>query len=864
MKWQPRKRRRRARTVQVCVECLEARRLLAAQLSLNSTTGVLGFMQQSGVNDNLAVNVTAFGWSFTDTTSTVAIDSTLTSAGWMTTPNGQEAFGPNLPQVKSVLVDTGDGTDSVTVRQTTVPITCASLALITLTLGDGTAATELSAPVTFDGTNSGASLVVDDADDTAARSISINSSSMMGVESSPIIYDAAVSHVELKAGTGETIAVNGTPIALNQFTPTTPSVQVLSTGHDTVEVNATPLNSDVLVNAIADGSDDVTVLPQTVLGDVSEGSDSGLSTLVVDDSADTQPRSIAYEPVASLGAVSGFGTGVYSLDNGVGSLTIKGGSGGNTWTIDPRIGYTRSESNTIDTGTGNDTVTVRTVTADETINVNNDGGNAAVDVLDYADMPGIPSILGPIDVTNSAGSTVLKIDESASDVAHTVTVTGSQVSGLTQGVEQFSGVANVSLIGSLAGDAFSVTPSASTAFSINGGPAVHPTARLNVDIAGSSQPMLSSTGTSTLAGSYTFADAQPVSFSNMAEIAPIIASCSGRVYNGQDLTPIVDATVFADENGNGIADPGEPATTTNASGSYVLAGIPVGTVNLIVNATPSNSFVTQSRSVSLSEAMSATADFELLPPDSANRADLVGAFVGTAPGAAIIGRKGKFKIKVANAGAAIAAGTPLVELFASADTSLDETDHPIATFSLGKIKLKPDASKVLSASFVYPSSLPTGTYFLLASVDSTNVIAESNEANNISATSTAIRIGRAAADLAGQFGPLATIPLAGQAFSLPLVIDNLGNIAANGPIDVDLFASADQTLDAADQALAANLKFRIHIKAGGSQLVTLKIPAGVTTPGSVYLIADINATGSLPESSFANNDVVSGEQVMIV
>jgi subtilase family serine protease len=47
-----------------------------------------------------------------------------------------------------------------------------------------------------------------------------------------------------------------------------------------------------------------------------------------------------------------------------------------------------------------------------------------------------------------------------------------------------------------------------------------------------------------------------------------------------------------------------------------------------------------------------------------------------------------------------------------------------------KLKLNPGASKTLKLKLTIPAGLPAGKHFLSAAIDSTNVIAESNETNN--------------------------------------------------------------------------------------------------------------------------------------
>ncbi|WP_452231287.1 hypothetical protein, partial [Lacinutrix sp. MEBiC02595] len=44
-------------------------------------------------------------------------------------------------------------------------------------------------------------------------------------------------------------------------------------------------------------------------------------------------------------------------------------------------------------------------------------------------------------------------------------------------------------------------------------------------------------------------------------------------------------TVFADLDGDGVLDAGEPTATTAADGTYTIPGVPAGTVDIVVDTT---------------------------------------------------------------------------------------------------------------------------------------------------------------------------------------------------------------------------------------------------------------------------------------
>ncbi|WP_452226816.1 hypothetical protein, partial [Lacinutrix cladophorae] len=54
-------------------------------------------------------------------------------------------------------------------------------------------------------------------------------------------------------------------------------------------------------------------------------------------------------------------------------------------------------------------------------------------------------------------------------------------------------------------------------------------------------------------------------------------------------------TVFADLDGDGVLDAGEPTGTTAADGTYTIDGVPAGTVDIVVDTTtlPTGSTLTE-------------------------------------------------------------------------------------------------------------------------------------------------------------------------------------------------------------------------------------------------------------------------------
>jgi hypothetical protein len=202
---------------------------------------------------------------------------------------------------------------------------------------------------------------------------------------------------------------------------------------------------------------------QGALDIISSGS--GDSSLTIDDSADPTSRAVSL----TNGGISGLAPATISWapasvalgQSGVNSLTILGGSGGNTWLVS-NTGNLGSPT-LLETGTGNDSIYVQGTTGG--LNVDNSGGqdflfvgsgNFLVDGT-MANIQGAVNAYG-------AGSTVLYLGDGADTTARTVTLSDSAVAGLapapifwTHASGTTGGVTSLFVQGSSAGSTYTVT-----------------------------------------------------------------------------------------------------------------------------------------------------------------------------------------------------------------------------------------------------------------------------------------------------------------------------------------------------------------------------------------------------------------------
>jgi hypothetical protein len=108
--------------------------------------------------------------------------------------------------------------------------------------------------------------------------------------------------------------------------------------------------------------------------------------------------------------------------------------------------------------------------------------------------------------------------------------------------------------------------------------------------------------------------------------------------------------------------------------------------------------------------------------------DLSAAF-NFVPGASRLGKSVKILVDVGNIGNLPVKGKVTFAIAASTDTTLDPVGTPLAT-ATAKLKVPINDVATFKLKFKIPSGFTAGTYSLVGIVDSTNVVAETDETNN--------------------------------------------------------------------------------------------------------------------------------------
>ena len=234
---------------------------------------------------------------------------------------------------------------------------------------------------------------------------------------------------------------------------------------------------------------------------------------------------------------------------------------------------------------------------------------------------------------------------------------------------------------------------------------------------------------------------------------------------------------------------------------------------------------------------------------------ITGTFT-TSPRASVIGgTSGVLKLKLTNTGSDKFSGPLSIDLNASTDGSLSADDTFITTISLPKVTLRAGASRTVRLKFDYPSDAPDGTYKIIASINAT----DTNTAPATAVTRSAVMIAAPFVDLSTGFGsdqPVTVNP--GHSGSATVTIQNLGNVTASGTIDLNLYASADQTLDASDMLIGSMTGKTIRIRPGKSITLHVRFDAPLDAGGTYNVIASLTSNAQPGDSNSSNDVAVTG------
>jgi hypothetical protein len=340
-------------------------------------------------------------------------------------------------------------------------------------------------------------------------------------------------------------------------------------------------------------------------------------------------------------------------------------------------------------------------------------------------------------------------------------------------------------------------------------------------------------------------------------------------YVGALTSPLAGATVYADLNGNGVLDAGEPSAISGADGSYTLTGSGAGTFNVREVPPPGGEHFASGesgvRSVTIADGQSiALPDFK-----DSQTATISGTVFEDLNGNGIQDPgEPSASIRIGNTGNALSTGPVEVQLYASSiDTSsaLQVVQLKAGDVSLADVQqnltIAPGGSRTIVVRFTIPADLAPGKYGLVAVVGPQK--AETEAANTAGQDDLGLPHGTVftvlppTPDLAISFLSAPLEVASGRRGTAVLRIENDGGVPAGGTASVELFASSDQTPDPTDPMLAET-DFPIRLRRGQFRRVLLRFSAAPNlSSGNYYLIGSLLASVTPPDSSTANNTAVS-------
>jgi CARDB len=250
--------------------------------------------------------------------------------------------------------------------------------------------------------------------------------------------------------------------------------------------------------------------------------------------------------------------------------------------------------------------------------------------------------------------------------------------------------------------------------------------------------------------------------------------------------------------------------------------------------------------------------------------DLAVSYATQPPASLLPGAKNKVVLVVQNNGNVLASGKEVFNLLASADAVFDQGDTSFFSQS-SSIKIAARKSAKVTLTFATPSNVADGNYFILA--DAASGIADSNTANNVAASASAVAIHQAFVDLSAQvLTQPAAITVGGakpQNEKMTIRVTNVGNVAGSGPVGVSVFASDAGAVGGASQLLFTLPAKSQKIAAGKSITLTVNGKFAATVAAGTYDLvavlsdAAFNGGANVSDANVVNNVGFSGGAVVI-
>jgi len=198
----------------------------------------------------------------------------------------------------------------------------------------------------------------------------------------------------------------------------------------------------------------------------------------------------------------------------------------------------------------------------------------------------------------------------------------------------------------------------------------------------------------------------------------------------------------------------------------------------------------------------------------------------------------------------------------STDAVFSADDHAL-TGSRSVGPMQPGTQSADTVTVVIATTVPPGSYFLIACADGAQQVAESDEANNCRTSTAKITVKRALPDL--RVTALANPPTQrtrGTKFKVTDTVNNAGLVRA-GASTVRYYLSKDKLRNKGDRLLTGSRAVKaLGVKRSNRGSTTLTVPAR-TALGRYYLLACADDLRKVRESSEKNNCRSSAARIRI-
>jgi hypothetical protein len=454
--------------------------------------------------------------------------------------NGQRQYAGLWSALTGITVNEANGNDTVNIENSAAGVP------ITVNQGSGTDTINVTPTsrfldniqgnLTLNGGLGVDTLNVFDQSDTFPDTYTLTAGSVTRTASALISYGGVhlINFVNINGGSGNaTYNVNGTEAFFATTLDTGP-------GQDTVNVRATGGSGGTLAVNTTTGSggggNDVVNIGnagsvQGIAGAVTILNNPSRTHVNIDDSADGGNRNVTI----SGSSVTGLAPATLTFTSlWVNTLSVRGGSGSNTYTVSGTPAFT---SVTLDTGGGTDTTNVQATSVPLAVNTTTGSGGGGNDVVNLGNGGSVQGIVGAVTISNTVSRDHVNIDDSADGANRGATISSGGVTGLAPATINFTAAAvnTLTVLGGGGTDTYTVsgTPaSASVTLTAGGGTntLVGPNVVSTWQITGTNAGQLTGTGL------------VPITFTRVANLtAGSVSGVGDFVFgNGAGVTGAID------------------------------------------------------------------------------------------------------------------------------------------------------------------------------------------------------------------------------------------------------------------------------------------------------------------------------------